>query len=74
MQGYDKIVPFLFQRLILDHKLAWNKKSFSKLITFEIILILVPMKKLHIALLSTAVLLIVSCKEEVEKPKVIYDA
>jgi hypothetical protein len=32
------------------------------------------MKKLHIALLSTAVLLIVSCKEEVEKPKVIYDA
>tara|TARA_R110000868_G_scaffold56924_2_gene176286 strand:- start:829 stop:1551 length:723 start_codon:yes stop_codon:yes gene_type:complete len=32
------------------------------------------MKKLHIALLSTAVLLFVSCKEEVEKPKVIYDA
>jgi hypothetical protein len=31
------------------------------------------MKKLHI-LLSTAVLLLVSCKEEVEKPKVIYDA
>jgi len=32
------------------------------------------MKKLPIALLSTAVLLLVSCKEEVEKPKVIYDA
>ncbi|MBU0939862.1 MAG: hypothetical protein K2Y30_05975 [Flavobacteriaceae bacterium] len=32
------------------------------------------MKKLHIALLSTAVLLFVSCKEEVEKPRVIYDA
>lgn len=32
------------------------------------------MKKLHIALLSTAVLLLVSCKEDVEKPKVIYDA
>jgi hypothetical protein len=32
------------------------------------------MKKLHIALLSTAVLLFVSCKEDVEKPKVIYDA
>jgi hypothetical protein len=32
------------------------------------------MKKLHIALLSTAILLLVSCKEEVEKPKVIYDA
>jgi hypothetical protein len=32
------------------------------------------MKKLHIALLSTAVLLLISCKEEVEKPKVIYDA
>ena len=32
------------------------------------------MKKLPIAFLSTAVLLLVSCKEEVEKPKVIYDA
>jgi hypothetical protein len=30
------------------------------------------MKKLHTLL--SAVLLIVSCKEEVEKPKVIYDA
>lgn len=32
------------------------------------------MKKLHIALLGFSVLLLVSCKEEVEKPKVIYDA
>jgi len=32
------------------------------------------MKKIHIALASIAVLLLVSCKDEVEKPKVIYDA
>jgi hypothetical protein len=32
------------------------------------------MKKLHIALLSMTVLLLASCKQEVEKPKVIYDA
>lgn len=32
------------------------------------------MKKLHIALLGMAMLLLASCKEEVEKPKVIYDA
>ena len=32
------------------------------------------MKKLHIALLGMAILLLASCKEEVEKPKVIYDA
>lgn len=32
------------------------------------------MKKLHIALLSLSVLLVVSCKKEEEKPKVIYDA
>jgi hypothetical protein len=31
------------------------------------------MKKLHIALIGIAVLLLASCKEEVEKPKVIYD-
>ncbi|WP_413999119.1 hypothetical protein ACMDB5_00665 [Flavobacterium sp. W1B] len=32
------------------------------------------MKKLHIALLGFSVLLLASCREEVEKPKVIYDA
>lgn len=32
------------------------------------------MKKLHIALLSITVLLLASCKQEKEKPKVIYDA
>ncbi len=32
------------------------------------------MKKLHIALIGISVLLLTSCKEEVEKPKVIYDA
>jgi hypothetical protein len=32
------------------------------------------MKKLHIVLLGLVVLFLVSCKEEVEKPKVIYDA
>jgi hypothetical protein len=32
------------------------------------------MKKLQIALLSFSVLLVASCREEVEKPKVIYDA
>jgi hypothetical protein len=32
------------------------------------------MKKLHIALAGMAFLLLASCKEEVEKPKVIYDA
>ncbi len=32
------------------------------------------MKKLHIALLGMAILFLASCKEEVEKPKVIYDA
>mgnify|MGYP003646289089 CR=1 FL=1 len=32
------------------------------------------MKKLYIALLSTTVLLLASCKKEEEKPKVIYDA
>ena len=32
------------------------------------------MKKIHITLASIAVLLLVSCKDEVEKPKVIYDA
>lgn len=32
------------------------------------------MKKLHIALLSISLLFLTSCKEEVEKPKVIYDA
>lgn len=32
------------------------------------------MKKLQLALLGFSVLLLVSCKEEVEKPKVIYDA
>lgn len=32
------------------------------------------MKKLHIALLSITVLLLSSCKQEKEKPKVIYDA
>jgi hypothetical protein len=32
------------------------------------------MKKLHIALLSITVLLLASCKQEREKPKVIYDA
>ena len=31
------------------------------------------MKKLHIALLGISVLLLASCKEEAEKPKVIYD-
>lgn len=31
------------------------------------------MKKLHIALIGISVLLLASCKEEVEKPKVIYD-
>lgn len=32
------------------------------------------MKKLHIALLGISLLLLASCKEESEKPKVIYDA
>jgi len=32
------------------------------------------MKKLHIALIGISVLLLTSCKEEVEKPKVIYDS
>ena len=32
------------------------------------------MKKLHIAIISISVLLLTSCKEEVEKPKVIYDS
>ena len=32
------------------------------------------MKKIHIALLGISLLLQVSCKEEVEKPRVIYDA
>ncbi|MFV8343082.1 hypothetical protein [Flavobacterium sp. XS2P39] len=32
------------------------------------------MKKLHIALLGVSLLLLASCKEESEKPKVIYDA
>ncbi len=32
------------------------------------------MKKLHIALLGISFLLLTSCKEEVEKPKVIYDS
>jgi len=32
------------------------------------------MKKLHIALLGMTMLLLASCKEEMEKPKVIYDA
>lgn len=32
------------------------------------------MKKLHIALISISVLFLTSCKEEVEKPKVIYDS
>ena len=31
------------------------------------------MRKLHIALIGISVLLLASCKEEVEKPKVIYD-
>jgi hypothetical protein len=61
----DKNSALFVLKTYLDHKLAWNKEIILKLITFEIILILVPMKKLH-TLLST-VLLIVSCKEEVEK-------
>jgi hypothetical protein len=32
------------------------------------------MKKIHIALLGISLLLLASCKEEVEKPRVIYDA
>lgn len=32
------------------------------------------MKTLHIALMNLAILCLVSCKEEVEKPKVIYDS
>ena len=32
------------------------------------------MKKIHIALLGISFLLVASCKEEVEKPRVIYDA
>ena len=32
------------------------------------------MKRLHIALIGISVLLLTSCKEEVEKPKVIYDS
>ena len=31
------------------------------------------MKKLHITILGIAILLLTSCKEEVEKPKVTYD-
>ena len=31
------------------------------------------MKKLHITILGIAILLLASCKEEVEKPKVTYD-
>ena len=31
------------------------------------------MKRLHISLIGMAFLLLVSCKEEVEKPKVTYD-
>jgi hypothetical protein len=34
---------------------------------------LIHMKKIHIALLGISVLLLASCKEEAEKPKVIYD-